>query len=87
VIAGFCILGALIGASLINRNILTEAQRRAKTAESAGMVIVAAAVFVLAAGFFFSRRLTGSPRQLAKAADLIAPGKTRQKGSRARPQR
>ncbi|MEE4263258.1 MAG: cache domain-containing protein, partial [Desulfobacteraceae bacterium] len=34
-----------------------------------------AAVFVLAAGFFFSRRLTGSLRQLAKAADQIARGK------------
>jgi two-component system NtrC family sensor kinase len=35
----------------------------------------AAAIFVLAAGFFFSRRLTGSLRQLAKAADQIARGK------------
>jgi two-component system NtrC family sensor kinase len=33
-----------------------------------------AAVFVLAAGFFFSRRLTGSLRQLSKAADQIARG-------------
>jgi hypothetical protein len=30
VIAGFCILGALIGACLIHRNILTEAQRRVR---------------------------------------------------------
>ena len=34
-----------------------------------------AAIFVLAAGFFFSRRLTGSLRQLSKAADQIARGK------------
>jgi len=35
----------------------------------------AAAIFVIGAGFFFSRRLTGSLRQLAKAADQIARGK------------
>jgi len=41
----------------------------------------AAAVFVLGAGFFFSRRLTGSLRQLAKAADLIARGKPAKKAA------
>ena len=39
-----------------------------------GGFFAVAAIFVLAAGFFFSRRLTGSLRQLSKAADQIARG-------------
>ena len=39
------------------------------------------AIFVLGAGFFFSRRLTGSLRQLAKAADQISRGKLGKKVS------
>lgn len=40
-----------------------------------------AAIFVLGAGLFFSRRLTGSLRQLAKAADQISGGNLGQKVS------
>ena len=50
VISAFCILGALLGAHLINRNILNEAKRCAKTAESAGMAIIAAAPVQSASG-------------------------------------
>jgi len=128
VIATFCVLGALLGVHLINRNILNEAQRRVRLNLRSGWSVIhseidqiglfvsalvpgsrvakaygapesqtsrasleaarqkcgfsaGVAIFVLGAGFFFSRRLTGSLRQLAKAADQISRGKPGKKVS------
>ncbi len=78
VIAGFCILGALIGASLINRNILNEAQRRVRLNLRSGWSVIHGEINQI--GLFVStlgpgRRVAnayGAPGSQAARADLEA---------------
>jgi len=63
VIAGFCILGALLGASLINRNILNEAQRRVRLNLRSGWSVIHSEIDQI--GLFVSALVPGS--RVAKA--------------------
>ena len=63
VIAAFCILGALLGAHLINRNVLNEAQRRVRLNLRSGWSVIHSEIDQI--GLFVSALFPGS--RVAKA--------------------